>query len=88
MYAKGSELRNAECISATRGETMNNLWTSVYDELPEKNAMVLGYGQRNIFAPYRPMVVKWAGNGWVNVTMECYVSVTHWMPLPDMPKEV
>jgi len=62
-----------------------NGWISVKDRLPEKNSELLllmcvdgyelGYYER------------YTGYGWTNVLGTDCLNVTHWMPLPEAPKE-
>lgn len=54
-------------------------WISVKDKLPSENILVLGMSQtpRNIFNIYNVMALDEFEEA----------DVTHWMPLPDAPKE-
>ena len=62
-------------------------WISVEDELPEVGGYVVCIAKRNPFSRFMPMVARIEKNGWVNPMTEQYISeVTHWMPLPDLPK--
>ena len=64
-------------------------WISVEDELPEIGGYVVCIAKRNPFSRFMPMVARIEKNGWVNPMTEQYISeVTHWIPLPDSPKEV
>ena len=64
-------------------------WISVYDELPEVGGYVVCIAKRNPFSRFMPMVARIEKNGWVNPITEQYISdVTHWMPIPQPPKEV
>ena len=68
---------------ATLGE-----WISVKDRLPEAGGYVACIAKRNPFSRFMPMVARIEKNGWVNPITEQYISeVTHWMPLPEPPKE-
>ena len=63
-------------------------WIPVTERLPERDVQVLGWYKDNPFSQYRPEVVAWNGNGWVFVYAHRYVTdVTHWMTLPEPPKE-
>lgn len=63
-------------------------WIPVTERFPERDVQVLGWYKDNPFSQYRPEVVSWNGNGWVFVYAHRYVTnVTHWMPLPEEPKE-
>ena len=63
-------------------------WIPVAERLPERDVQVLGWYKDNPFSQYRPEVVAWNGNGWVFVYAHRYVTdVTHWMTLPEPPKE-
>ena len=63
-------------------------WISVDDRLPEAGGYVVCIAKRNPFSRFMPMVARIEKNGWVNPITEQYISeVTHWMPLPEPPKE-
>lgn len=63
-------------------------WVSVDDALPEVGGYVVCIAKRNPFSRFMPMVARIEKNGWVNPITEQYISeVTHWMPLPEPPKE-
>ena len=63
-------------------------WVSVNDRLPEAGGYVVCIAKRNPFSRFMPMVARIVKNGWVNPITEQYISeVTHWMPLPEPPKE-
>ena len=64
-------------------------WISVDDRLPEVGGYVVCMAKRNPFSRFMPMVARIEKNGWVNPMTEQYISeVTHWIPLPNPPKEV
>ena len=64
-------------------------WVDVKDRLPEAGGYVVCIAKRNPFSRFMPMVARIEKNGWVNPITEQYISeVTHWMPLPEPPKEV
>ena len=64
-------------------------WISVKDRLPEAGGYAVCIAKRNPFSRFMPMVARIEKNGWVNPMTEQYISeVTHWMPLPEPPKEV
>lgn len=63
-------------------------WISVKDRLPEIGTVVLGYAKQNPFSAYDVMRVRNLGNGFEMIRYHEYASsITHWMPLPEMPKE-
>ena len=63
-------------------------WIPVTERMPERDIQVIGWYKDNPFSQYRPGVVAWNGNGWVFVYAHRYVTdVTHWMTLPEPPKE-
>lgn len=56
-------------------------WISVKDRLPEDNQRVIAFIPTNDNAPIdadRFVCNRWVRYGW---------KVTHWMPLPELPKE-
>ena len=70
-----------------RGVTVPQ-WISVNDRLPEAGGYVVCIAKRNPFSRFMPMVARIEKNGWANPITEQYISkVTHWMPLPEPPKE-
>ena len=63
-------------------------WISVKDRSPEAGGYVVCIAKRNPFSRFMPMVAKIEKNGWVNPITEQYISdVSHWMPIPEPPKE-
>ena len=62
-------------------------WISVNDRLPEAGGYVVCIAKRNPFSRFMPMVARIEKNGLVNPITEQYISeVTHWIPMPQMPK--
>ena len=62
-------------------------WISVKDRLPDAGGYVVCIAKRNPFSRFMPMIARIEKNGWVNPMTEQYISeVTHWMPLPELPK--
>ena len=62
-------------------------WVSVKDRLPEAGGYVVCIAKRNPFSRFMPMVARIEKNGWVNPMTEQYISeVTHWTPMPELPK--
>ena len=59
-------------------------WISVNDRLPKEGEFVLCACRANIYE-----VLRFYGNGWGHDPMHDYMLgfVTHWMPLPEPPKE-
>lgn len=63
-------------------------WIPVAERIPERDIQVIGWYKDNPFSQYRLGVVAWNGQGWVFVYAHRYVTdVTHWMTLPEPPKE-
>ena len=63
-------------------------WISVKDSSPEAGGYVVCIAKRNQFSRFMPMVARIEKNGWVNPITEQYISdVSHWMPMPQPPKE-
>ena len=62
-------------------------WIPVTERLPEAGGYVVCIAKRNPFSRFMPMVARIEKNGWANPINEQYISeVTHWMPLPPLPK--
>ena len=62
-------------------------WISVKDRLPDAGGYVVCIAKRNPFSRFMPMVARIEKNGWVNPMTEQYISeVTHWIPMPELPK--
>ena len=63
-------------------------WISVKERMPDVGGYVVCIAKRNPFSRFMPMAARIEKNGWVNPITEQYISeVTHWMPLPELPKE-
>lgn len=59
-------------------------WISVKERLPEENARVLVFlPDVDILLPQRMDTDRVVNGRWVR----WYTGITHWMPLPDPPKE-
>lgn len=61
---------------------MNN-WISVKDRLPKENDRVLTYSPNMASSDIGGISIQW---GWCCKTK--VNDITHWMPLPEPPKEV
>ena len=93
-YAHAGESIDADVvISDIRGMKSADVapvqkWISVKDRSPEAGGYVVCIAKRNPFSRFMPMVAKIEKNGWVNPITEQYISdVSHWMPIPEPPKE-
>ena len=89
LLLKGAS--NDAAISAIRQRDVTDTnvgkWISVKDRLPEAGGYVVCIAKRNPFSRFMPMVARIEKNGWANPITEQYISeVTHWMPLPELPK--
>ena len=87
-YPTIEQIRNTEVAARliANGVTVQE-WISVDDRLPEVGGYVVCIAKRNPFSRFMPMVARIEKNGWVNPMTEQYISeVTHWMPMPDLPK--
>ena len=69
-------------------------WISVEERLPEAKLCVLGYGVRSRaynepdpFAGVHDVYTRGEDEGWLTYWNRESVDVTHWMPLPEPPKE-
>lgn len=64
-------------------------WTSVKDRLPEEGETVLVFGYWH--EKFQPLMCYLSphrkGEWFTSVAGQQVYTVTHWMPLPDMPKE-
>ena len=75
----------ADCL-INNGVTVQE-WISVDDRLPEVGGYVVCIAKRNPFSRFMPMIARIEKNGWVNPMTEQYISeVTHWIPMPNLPK--
>lgn len=82
---------NQPCFECNRFIDANGVtvqeWVSAKDRLPEAGGYVVCIAKRNPFSRFIPMVARIEKNGWANPITEQYISeVTHWMPLPELPK--
>lgn len=64
-----------------------NDWISVNDKLPENIRSVLVWDSvdNDVFTGYYCKYNGWTVDGFYDV--EYHFNVTHWMPLPEPPKE-
>lgn len=70
-------------------------WISMEERLPEAKMAVLAYGQRVVFNGKKietfPMervaYTRGEDEGWFSWDSGDLIEVTHWMPLPEPPKE-
>lgn len=68
-------------------------WISVKDRLPEPHCVVLAYGEGEVgVASFQKLQKDWLGGGaiWLDVSQTWWdpnPEITHWMPLPEPPKE-
>ena len=69
---------------AAATEACKPRWIPVTERLPEKRKWVLCRCEANIIE-----VLRWENNEWYHDPMHVYYPsfVTHWMPLPEPPKE-
>lgn len=66
-----------------------NGWISVKDRLPDKNGQYLCWFGKNTIAKGAAIATyleMWQAFGSLE-SLETYPNVTHWMPLPEPPKE-
>ena len=78
-----------------RLEAAQPKWISVEERLPEPKTAVLAYGQRHVFNGKKieglPMArvayTRGMEEGWFSWDSEDVIDVTHWMPMPEPPKE-
>ena len=94
--AMGCQIANASGWLNNRRDKMcplievpnNGGWISVQDRLPDNGQDVLAYlndGEETRVAP-----CNYANGVWFDCVMNCVVTlhhITHWMPLPEPPKE-
>ena len=72
----------------SKGGNEMSEWISVKDKMPQPGRYVACIAKRNPFSRFMPMVARIEKNGWANPITEQYISeVTHWLPLPEPPKE-
>jgi len=61
-------------------------WISVNDRLPEEGKTVITYSDPYIRTAEILFVDKNGNLNWLDGAV-CFDRVTHWMPLPDAPKQ-
>ena len=63
-------------------------WISVTERLPEENVVVLVFGGKSIYTAYYGKSKYGGGLVWHKLNSKNhYCNPTHWMPLPEPPKE-
>lgn len=60
-------------------------WIKIEDDFPEDLEHVLFTNGKDIYKGYRNAFM-WGNCYWFSVSEEAIEDVTHWMPLPIMPK--
>ena len=85
LHVEITELKKEiERLKAERG------WISVNDRLPEKNGKYLCYLVHDDPKLDSRMAVIFRNNSWSTVIGDNWIkthSITHWMPLPEPPKQ-
>lgn len=68
---------------------VNGKWISVKDELPEINEPILFTGKNTFGNRYPAQKGYFSGDEWYSSGLidNCSDGVTHWMPLPEPPKD-
>lgn len=67
-------------------------WVSVEDRLPEYENVILCYDQQRIYIAFRPNEIEYNEHWKICDDVCCSCNgctgaVTHWIPLPEPPKE-
>jgi hypothetical protein len=63
-------------------------WIPVTERLPEENVVVLVFGGKSIYTAYYGKSKYGGGLVWHKLNSKNhYCNPTHWMPLPELPKE-
>ena len=75
----GDEMREAVKMACATLEATE--WISVSDRLPEEGVGVLAWDGEDVFLAYYSK----RRERWIDLTGYC--KATHWMPLPEPPKE-
>lgn len=80
-----------ETLDLLPGVPLHNKWISVKDRLPEFPRFVLVYVKHPASDPFPSwsciMTDMYLGDRWAENADEEVHEVTHWMPLPEPPKE-
>lgn len=82
-YILLSDVENAFHELLKENEQLKNQWVSVFERLPEKTQtkyLVLNNG-------FISLAEYWEPNRWVELTSFNESGITHWMPLPEPPKD-
>jgi hypothetical protein len=62
-------------------------WISVKERMPKEDEVVLVFGGRSIYTAYYGEN-RYGGIGWHKLNSKYHnCNPTHWMPLPEPPKE-
>ena len=87
-YARGgmTSLDYLMEIQRLENELKKYDWVSVKDRLPEDGQEVFAYCSEA--DSFEMLVLRCLSeNMWINRALDIYENVTHWMPLPEPPKE-
>ena len=71
----------AEALDAAIKTLDRMTWRSVKDRLPEEDTEVLAYDGRNIWLAWLS-----GDNTWGSDICNLGNDITHWMPMPELPK--
>lgn len=94
LIANGVTLESHDCHWATEQAYKNGYqkgrqdavkWVPVADKLPKKAGWYLAYGDSKYINMRFTRTLCWNGRWWSDVTGAGF-RVTHWMPLPELPK--
>ena len=77
-------ISNAAADAIEKLHTQIPKWISMEERSPDENRNYLVYGKFKIVDVGAQGLERWAGNRWLVPTE---FTVTHWMPLPEPPKE-
>jgi hypothetical protein len=86
------EEQNAKAFLHTAHKLLDELpcWIPVSERLPEYGATVLVYGSKGgiYTARYERARTEWGRDSWWKLNSKSHIcNPTHWMPLPEPPKE-
>lgn len=87
-------MTDRDFLDNQNGQIINlSAWISVKDRLPETNDLVLvlanGKPRKNITLVSAYELAEYCPEGWILEMWPDWIDakVTHWMPLPSMPKD-
>lgn len=88
LMRDASDMIEAQAAEIEKLKAQLPRWIPVTERLPEQDVPVLARFEDGLIPRQSPDIVLWNGRGWMHLHLHRNVcGITHWMPLPELPKE-